>query len=270
MFRDKTVLITGASSGIGEALARRFCQEGAKLMLVARRADRLAALADELRMGGFNAQVGVIVADLTEDGACERVVADAALASGSIDVLVNNAGVGEYGTFAEKDLAATESMMRLNMTTLVRLTHLVLPDMLERRSGWILNIASTAAFQPTPYMGAYGATKSFVLSLSLALREEVRRQGVTVTCVCPGPVKTGFFDRGGYEARRDFARLAANVDTVAEKSYRALVKKKAVYMPGCLNKLGSLLPRMMPLKLITRLAGKVLGPGCRSASQPGQ
>ncbi len=260
MFRDKTVLITGASSGIGAALARRFCQDGAKLMLVARRADRLAALADELRMGGFNAQVGVCVADLTEDGACERVVADAALASSSIDVLINNAGTGEYGKFAEKGLAATESMMRLNMTALVRLTHWVLPDMLERRSGWIMNIASTAAFQPTPFMGAYGATKSFVLSLSLALREEVRQKGITVTCVCPGPVKTGFFDRGGFEARRDFTRLAANADTVAEKSYQALAKKKAVYIPGCLNTIGSVLVRLSPLRVATRMAGKVLGP----------
>ncbi|MFH1417587.1 MAG: SDR family oxidoreductase [Planctomycetota bacterium] len=260
MFRDKTVLITGASSGIGAALARRFCRDGAKLMLVARRADRLAALADELRMGGFNAQVGVVVADLTEDGACERVVSDATLASGSIDVLINNAGVGEYGRFAEKDLPATESMMRLNMTSLVRLTHRVLPDMLEHRSGWIMNVASTAAFQPTPYMGAYGATKSFVLSFSLSLREEVRRKGVVVTCVCPGPVMTGFFDRGGYEARRDFTRLAADVDAVAEKSYRALAKRKAVYIPGCLNAFGAMLPRLVSMKLATRLVGKVLGP----------
>lgn len=262
MFRDKTVLITGASSGLGAALARRFCRDGARLILVARRADRLALLADDLRMGGFAGQTAVIVADLTEPGACDRVLSDASLAAGWIDVLINNAGLGEYGSVADKDLPAIEHMMNLNMNALLRLTHLVLPEMLSRRSGWIMNVASTAAFQPTPYMAAYGASKSFVLSLSLALREEVRRRGVVVTCLCPGPAKTEFFDRGGYEDRRSwFTRLAVDPDWLADRAYRALGRGKPFYVPGLLNKLSIFLQRFVPLTTPARFAAKILGPG---------
>jgi len=264
MFKDKTVLITGASSGIGAALARRFCRDEARVILVARRADRLAALADELRMGGFSGQTAVIVADLTGPGACERVLSDASLAAGRIDVLINNAGLGEYGPVAEKELPAFEHMMHLNMSVLLRLTHLVLPEMLARRSGWIMNVASTAAFQPTPYMAAYGASKSFVFSFSLALREEVRRRGVVVTCLCPGSTRTEFFDRGGYQERRSFlTKLAHDADYVADKAHRALARGKAFYIPGLLNKVSVFLQRFVPLTTTTRLAAKVLGAGER-------
>lgn len=284
-FKGHVVLITGASSGIGEALARRFARDGARLVLVARRADRLNALAEELRRvrptnqpeaparelsaptrnGSCYlddaADAIVIPADLVEDGAGERILSQAEAAMGPIDVLVNNAGVGEYGEFAAKDLAAFEHMMRLNMNALVRLTHLALPGMLARRRGWIMNIASLAGFQPTPYMTVYGATKAFVKQFSLGLWEEVRRRGVVVTCVCPGPVKTGFFSRGGYETRmKDFTRLAAEAGAVAQTAHRALSRKKPVCVPGRLNALGVFLERFAPLSAVTRLAGKVLGP----------
>lgn len=279
MFKDKTVLVTGASSGVGAALARRFARGGARLVLVARRADRLQALAEELapaatqqsgpgrpqRAGPSSARclpLKVIVADLVEDGACRRVIAEASSAFGPVDVLVNNAGIGEYGDFAEKDLTAIDRMMQLNMTALVRLTHWALPQMLSRRSGWIVNVASAAAFQPTPYMGVYGATKSFVLNFSMSLWEEVRRAGVVVTCVCPGPVETEFFDRGGYETRKQgFTRLAVRADWIAEQSYKALIKKKAFCLPGRVNAAGAFLNRFVPLKAVTKLVGKVLGPG---------
>ncbi len=261
MFKDKTVLITGASSGIGAELARRFARGGAKLALVARRGDRLRTLADEIvpTTADTGQTPRIIVADLVEPGACERAVAETRDAFGRVDVLVNNAGIGEYGTFAEKDLPATERMMQLNMSALVRLTHLVLPEMLSGRRGWIMNIASAAAFQPTPYMGVYGATKAFVLSFSMSLWEEVRRAGVVVTCVCPGPVRTGFFDRGGYEARHDFTRFAVEADWVADRAYRALVRKKPVFIPDRLNRLSRFLQRFIPLKAVAKLAGKVLG-----------
>ncbi len=261
MFKNKTVLITGASSGIGAALARRFCRDEAKLILVARRADRLAALADDLRMGGFSGQTAVIVADLTEPGACERVLSDSCLAAGRIDVLINNAGIGEYGLIVEKDLPAIEHMMNLNMNALLRLTHLILPEMLTRRSGWIMNVASTAAFQPTPHMAAYGATKSFVFSFSLALREEVRRRGVVVTCLCPGPVKTEFFDRGGYEGRQSrFTQFGVEADWLAEKAHRALARGKPFYVPGLLNKVSIFLQRFVPRTVPARFAARVLKP----------
>ncbi len=257
-FADRLVLITGASSGIGLALARRFARERARLVLVARSADRLAALAEEIRQGGSEAQV--IVANLVTDGAAERMVG-AARAIGEIEVLVNNAGVGEYGLFVEKDFAAIERMMRLNMDALARLTHLALPAMLARRTGWIMNIASMAGFQPTPYMGVYGATKAFVRDFSLALREEVRRRGVVVTCVCPGPVRTGFFSRGGYEARmKDFDRFSVDADWVAGKAFRALARGRALCVPGATNKAALFLQRFAPLTFVTRVSGRVLGP----------
>ncbi|HVP09554.1 MAG TPA: SDR family oxidoreductase, partial [Phycisphaerae bacterium] len=257
-----TVLITGASSGIGASLARRFARAEAKVILVARRADRLAELADDLRVGGFAGQSAVIVADLTEPKACERIYADTLLAAGRVDVLVNNAGIGEYGDLAHKDLAALEHMMQLNMNSLLRLTHLILPEMISRRSGWILNVASTAAFQPTPHMAVYGATKSFVFSLSLALREELRNKGIVVTCLCPGSTRTGFFDRGGYETRRrEFTRLSADPEDVADKAYRALARGRAFCVPGVFNKVTTFLQRLVPRTTTTRLVGKILGSG---------
>ncbi|MBN2562629.1 MAG: SDR family oxidoreductase [Phycisphaerae bacterium] len=259
MFRDKTVLITGASSGIGRALARRFARAGARLVLVARRSDRLEALAKEAKADGGEAFI--VVADLVEPGACERVVSEAKRTAGCVDVLINNAGAGEYGRFVEQDLESLDTMMRLNMTALVRLTHLVLPEMVERRTGHVVNIASTAAFQPTPYMSVYGATKAFVLSLSMSVWEEVRRRGVRVTCIAPGPVKTEFFDRGGYESRKaTFTLTALDADWLADAAYKKLIQGVPTYVPGLTNKLGALLQRFVPLRVVTRFSGRLLRP----------
>jgi short-subunit dehydrogenase len=205
--------------------------------------------------------VKVVVADLTEAGACARVMAEATSAFGSVDVLVNNAGVGEYGRFVEKDLAVQERMMQLNMAALVHLTHSALPAMLSRRRGWIMNVASALGFQPAPYMAVYGATKAFVLGFSMSLWEEVRQAGVVVTCVCPGPVKTEFLDRGGCETRKqEFTRFAVTADRVAEASYRALIRKKPFCVPDRLNRLSVFLQRFVPLKTVAKLSGRVLGP----------
>jgi len=259
MFRDKTILVTGASSGIGQAIARRFAAAGGRLILVARRADRLNDLARQLEIEGVRAIP--LPTDLTEPGACERVIAEARKAAGDIDVLVNNAGVGEYGPFNGQDFDALDCMMRLNMHALVRLTHGVLPDMINRREGRILNIASTAAYQPTPYMAVYGATKSFVLSFSMALWAEVRQHGVRVTCVCPGPVMTAFLDRGGYESRKtDFSQGAHRPEQIAEAAFAALKAGRAAFVPGLRNKLGAVLQRFAPLRTTTRMAAGILGP----------
>jgi len=259
MYKDKVILITGASSGIGAALARRFARDRATLVLVARRQDRLASLADELM---HHTAAFTIAADLAADGAPARVIAEANRLAGRIDVLVNNAGVGEYGEFRRQDPAALDRMMRLNTTAVVQLTRAALPAMIERRSGAILNIASTAAFQPTPYMAVYGGTKSFVRNFSLALWCELRDTGVTVTCVCPGPVRTEFFDHGGYESRRDdFQRLAADPDWLAEKARAALIRKKVISTPGAINWLGAFLTRFGWPRLVTRISARILGPG---------
>lgn len=257
MFRDKTILITGASSGIGRAMALRFGRAGARIVLVARRADRLEAVARELKSNG--AEASIIVADLVEPEACERIVSEAKQAAGPVDVLINSAGVGEYGRFREQDLDAVDHMMRLNMTALVRLTHLVLQEMVERRSGHVVNIASTAAFQPTPNMSVYGATKAFVLSFSVSLWKEVRKRGVHVICIAPGPVKTEFFDRGGYESReRMFNWASLDADWLADAAYDKLMRGGPVYVPGLLNKLSAGLLRILPLRTATRLSGRAL------------
>jgi short-subunit dehydrogenase len=251
-------LITGASSGIGAALARRFAADGAELLLVARRQDRLEALVEDLRAVRPGTIVRIHIADLCDPAACDGVIA---AAGAELDVLINNAGIGEYGVFAAQDVTALERMMLLNIHALVRLTRGLLPRMLARQSGWILNIASLAGFQPTPYMAVYGATKSFVLDFSMALWQEVRKRGVCVTCVCPGSVATEFFDHGGYDARReDFLNQAANPTWVAEQAYAALKRRKPVFIPGVPNRLAALLQRFAPLKLVTRVSGKLLGP----------
>jgi len=258
MFRDKHVVVTGASSGIGRSFARQFAQAGARVSLVARRTEKLAALADELKTNA--SQTAVITADLVASGACERVLADARAAFGPIDVLVSNAGVGEYGLFPGQQLADLEHLVHLNVLAVLRLTHQVLPEMLERRTGHLINIASTAAFQPTPYMAVYGASKAFVLNFSMALWNELRKTGLRVTCVCPGPVRTGFFDRGGYHTRKvDWVRLGFDSDDFARVTMKYLKQGRSVCVPGLLNKLGAFSRHLAPLPLVTRISGKILG-----------
>src|ERR1043166_36373 len=258
-FREKVVLITGASSGIGASLARRFARDGSSLVLVARRVDRLAALAEEVRRQTKN--VHTISGDLCEPDAIPRIVAEARDRAGPIDVLINNAGAGEYGRFADQDVNALLTMIRLNTSALIQLTHTILPQMIERRSGAILNIASTAAFQPTPYMAVYGATKSFVLSFSMSLWRELAGTGLRVTCVCPGPVKTEFFDRGGYETRRvDYLKHSVEPDWLADQAFHALANRRAVLIPGFINRLGAFLTRFTPIKTVTRISERLLGP----------
>lgn len=261
MFKGRRVIVTGASSGIGRELARRFARDGASLVLVARRGDVLAELAAELREKGGAAAAHVVAVDLVEPGACERVVDEAMSMMGGVDVLINNAGVGEYGGFVEKNAEQDERMMRLNMTALVRLTRLCLPPMLQRREGWILNVASVAAYQPTPYMSLYGATKAFVLNFSWGLWAEVRKRGVVVTCVCPGPVRTGFFSRGGYEVRmRDFSKVMVEPQWVAEQAYAALVRGRPAWVPGALNRFSLVVQRFLSTSFVARLTAKVLAP----------
>ncbi len=258
MFRDKHVVVTGASSGIGQSLARQFAQAGARVSLVARRTDKLTGLADELKAA--TGRAAVITADLVEPGACERVPTDARAVFGPIDVLVNNAGVGEYGLFPGQQLADLEHLVQLNVLAVLRLTHRILPEMIERRTGHVINIASTAAFQPTPYMAVYGASKAFVLNFSMALWSELRKTGLRVTCVCPGPVRTGFFDRGGYHTRKvDWVRLGFDSDDFARLTMKYLRRGRSVCVPGILNKISAFSRHLAPLPLVTRISGKILG-----------
>ena len=260
-FDNRNTVITGASSGIGAAIARGFAARGSRVAVVARRRDRLAALAEEVAAAGHPRPV-VVVADLFEDGAAERVVAEARERLGRIDVLVNNAGLGYAGAFAEQSAEQIEQMLRLNVRALVRLTELVLPEMLERRCGWIMNVASTAAYQPMPYLAAYAATKAFVASFSEGLWGELRKRGVVVTCVNPGITRTEFFDHHTWSrAQERFTKRAMSADRVAEIGIRALAKGRPGVVCGWGNRVLAALGALLPSSWVVRVLGRVLGEG---------
>lgn len=247
------VLVTGASSGIGAALAEQFARAGHPLLLVARDRTRLDAAAAHFRRA-HGVPVQVLALDLCEPHAAELVVAEAGR-SGMlpVQVLVNNAGFGLVGGFAQTSPDEIDAMIRLDVTVLVRLTRLLLPGMLAARDGRILNVASTAAFQPGPFMAIYYAAKAFVLSFGEALAHELRGSGVTATTLCPGPVRTRFQERAGLEG---FAfvqgPLLQDVETVARVGYRATMRGRRVAVPGLLNRFGTILGRFAPRALVLR------------------
>ncbi|MGU3410643.1 SDR family NAD(P)-dependent oxidoreductase [Microbacterium sp. M1A1_1b] len=193
-FRSRRALVTGASGGIGEALALGLARAGSDVVLVARSADRLEALAARIRRD-HRVRAEVLVADLATDAGVDDVID--AMQGTRVDILVANAGVGAHGPFVDTTDERIRTQLALNCTALTRLVHAFLPAMLERRIGGVMTIASTASFQPTPGMGVYGATKAFVLSLTEALWQETRGSGVRVLALCPGPTDTGFFDAAG-------------------------------------------------------------------------
>ena len=249
-------LITGASGGIGEAIAREFARRKSDVLLVARSAEKLRVLADELGHT-HGVKTHVIVADLAAPGAAARV-ADEAHAGGRVDVLVNNAGFATFGPFADTDLRTELDEIRVNVEALTELTKRLLPDLLAGH-GKILNVASTAAFQPGPLMAVYYATKAYVLSFSEALAEELRGSGVTVTCLCPGPTKSGFQSRAGQEGTRLLEMGMMEAEVVARAAVRGLFRGRRVLVPGLANRLGTwavrVSPRLVVLKVIAWLHG---------------
>jgi short-subunit dehydrogenase len=248
----KTALITGASSGIGMALAHQFAQDGYQLVLAARGVAKMQALADELQRK-FKVSVTVIGADLeTHDGAA-RLHADVKTRGIVLSALANNAGFGAFGEFKDSALMSELAMMQLNMNTVVVLTKLFLPDLLATR-GKILNTASTAAFQPGPYMAVYYATKSFVLSFSEALASELEDTGVSVTALCPGPTASGFQDKAelGNSALIKGKKLPTS-EEVAALGYRAMQRGQRVYIPGFVNWAMAQSMRFTPRNLATKV-----------------
>ena len=252
----KTALITGASFGIGLELARIFAREGYNLVLVARSADKLRQLASELEKAHATRSL-ILATDLTEPGAPAYVLDQTSRAELRVDVLVNNAGFGQYGMFAENDLEECLRQIQLNVTTLTHLTRLYLPAMIDRKSGRVLNVASTAAFQPGPLMAVYFATKAYVLHFSEALANELQGTGVTVTCLCPGATATEFHKRANATGQRflKFGSMAAR--TVAEDGYRAMMAGKPVVISGFKNWLLAQSVRFSPRRLVTAMVGKM-------------
>ena len=251
--KNKTVLVTGPTSGIGLELAKLFAKDGCGLILVARNVSKLEEIKkDFIKQSGVT--VEIVGADLRDVDAPQRIFEEIKNRHLSVDMLVNNAGVGVYGDFKETDLNAELDMIEVNVAALTALTKLFLPWMLAKKTGKILNIASTAAFQPGPAMAVYFATKAYVLSFSEALNEELRGTGVSVTTLCPGPTRTNFDKSANADKAKIFT--GANVmdaARVAEIGYRALMNNKMTVIVGVKNKLLIFLLRVSPRVLVPRV-----------------
>lgn len=250
----QTALITGGSGGIGLELAKVFARNHFDLVLVARNRDNLEAAAGQLE-GKFDVKVHVFAADLADRDSPERIFDFLHNENIKVDVLVNNAGLGIMGEFAETELVREMKMIQVNIAALTHLTKLFLPAMIKRRSGRVLNVASTAAFQPGPLMAVYYATKAYVLSFSQALSEELRNTGVSVTVLCPGPTQTDFF----VGAKMTNSRLLtvfgmADAADVAKYGFDATMHGKRVAIPGFKNKIIAQANRLAPRALSAKLA----------------
>ncbi len=255
---NQTALITGASGGIGYELAKLFAYDHYNLVLVARSAAKLAQFADELqRESGIS--VKAIALDLTSSPAPQFLFDQLQREGIAVDILVNNAGYGVFGEFSKVSLEDTLGQIELNVTALTHLTKLFLGPMLERHSGRIMNVASTAGFQPGPLMAVYYASKAYVISFSEALANELSGSGVTVTCLCPGATDTGFQGRAGIEDTVLFKKLRPmDAKTVARDGYRGLMAGKTLVIAGFRNWLLAESLRLSPRKLVTAISRKVL------------
>lgn len=255
-FNGKWALVTGASSGIGAALARELATHGAKLILTARRKERLESLAAELTAKG--AEVRILTADLNDPAAPQQLF-DATEGAGlTVDILINNAGLGQYGAFCESPAEQELSQVRVNCEAVVRLSHLFVPRMAERRQGWVLILASTASFQPVPYISTYAATKVFDRFFSLGLAAEVARFGVKVTALCPGPTESEFFDVARANAFK--TRGTQPAADVARLAIAALARGQRTIIPYFGGRFTAFLVRFLPVDLITYFVEKAARP----------
>jgi short-subunit dehydrogenase len=244
-------LITGASAGLGAEFARQCAKRGDDLALVTRRRDRLEDLAARIQ-----GKVHIFTADLAVAGAAASLIAELEAEGLTVETLINNAGFGLGGKFASVPLERQREMIDLNVATLTDLCRLVLPGMIERGKGAILNVASTAAFQPGPNMAVYYATKAYVLSFTEALHHELKGKGIKVSALCPGPTRTEFFDVAGV-ADSILARFSADAEGVVRAGLRGLERNKAVVIPGVTNKISSQSARFLPRAAMRRIVGAI-------------
>lgn len=249
----ETVLITGASSGIGLELAKCFAADGCRLILIARNAEALETLAKELRQA-HKIEVIVLTADLSLSETPKRIFSELSAQKITVDVLVNNAGFGAHGAFAEISLTRQLEMLQVNITALTELTGLFLPSMIQRKSGGILNVGSVAGFQPGPGMTVYFATKAFVLSFTEGLAEELQGTRLKISVLCPGPTESNFGNVARGQQARQIQTAKMTAEAVAVKGHRAFRKGKITAIPGLQNKvfvfLNRILPRMIPRKVV--------------------
>jgi short-subunit dehydrogenase len=244
-------LITGASAGLGVEFARQLSGRGHRLVLVARRRERLEDLAKELG----NARA--VAMDLAKANAAAKLIADIEAAGEQVETLINNAGFGLIGRFSELDAKRQRQMIDLNVGTLTDLCAAVAAGMIRRRSGAILNVASTAAFQPGPKMAVYFASKAYVLSFTEALHEELKAHGIRVSCLCPGPTRTEFGEVAGFGGNGLFERVAMQAHDVVEAGLAGLDKNHAVIVPGWMNKVTAASARFAPRPIVRKIAGAI-------------
>jgi short-subunit dehydrogenase len=263
-YQSRTALITGATSGIGEAFARELASRGMQLVVVGRSGDRLCALAEDL-VERHRVQVEVIVADLALEGAADRIQSHVEQRGLQVHLLINNAGFGTHGRFEMLDARRDRQQVMVDVAAVVDLAHAFVPGMIARGAGAIVNVASTAAFQPVPYMTVYGASKAFVLSFSEALFEEVRGSGVRVLALCPGATETAFFDVAGQDTSVGRRRTPQQVVSTC---LQAIETDQSVIVDGWINALVAQAPRFLPRRMVAWIASQPLRPrqaGDRSA-----
>jgi len=247
--------VTGASAGIGRAFAERLARDGWDVTLVARRGGRLRSLARQLHRD-HRARIGVVIADLTKQDDLASVEARI-VRDRNLDLLVNNAGMGDFGPFHERDRNAHDAEIRLNVLALVRLTHAALPGMVRRGAGSVINVSSLAAFQPCPFIATYGATKAFLNSFTEALREELRGTGVQVQALCPGGTQTELFERAGVDVSALPSFVWMEPEAVVAESLGALERGSGICVPGIGNRALSSLTGLLPTELLLRVGGAV-------------
>lgn len=253
-----TAIITGASTGIGRDLASICAKAGYDTVVIARNASQLEELAAQIRKD-TGRRVQVLPCDLAEASAPAAVFEQLRGQSGEIEIFVNNAGIGTIGPFVETENAKQMQMLHLNICALTELSRLFLPGMIARRSGYLMNVASTAAFQPGPRMAVYYASKAYVLSLSEALHNELKGTGVSVTCLCPGPTTTAFQERAGMGQKVKLMKSPSVMDSfsVAQAGFRGMMARKSVVIPGMLNAATAFMTRFAPRQLSASIAGSL-------------
>lgn len=254
-YAGRTALVTGASSGIGEEFANQLARRGANLVLVARRLEKLERLRDVLAGRHPDIHVDVVTSDLSVPGAAATLTAEVAGLGRPVDILINNAGVGAHGKVVDQDPAANAAQIQLNCVALVELTGHLLPAMAAARKGLVINVASTAAFQPTPTMAVYGATKAFVLSFTEALWQETKGTGVRVFALCPGATETEFFDRTGEQF---MTRGRQTSEQVVDTALKAVDGGGPSVVSGLLNTALALGTRIAPRRLLIPIAQQIM------------
>lgn len=252
----KTALITGASGGIGKELAVHFARDGHRLVLIARDSKKLELLKKQLEQD-YQAEVLTIVKDISDQQSVKEVYEFLQENNIQVDYLVNNAGFGLYGEFVKTSLDDELNMIDLNIKSLTHLTKLFLPGMIANNGGGVLNVASTAAFQPGPLMAVYYATKAYVLSFTEALANELKDTNINVTALCPGPTETGFSNRANLQKSKLFKSGVMDVKEVASVGYKGFLLGKTVVIPGTRNKLLAHSVRFMPRKVVTSVVRNV-------------